>query len=163
MDTYIDQVKSLLETKTVEKEEPETVVKAEIEGDYDHLLLLADAKRTEDIKYWLAEKNNVDFLMRFVQQNHDINFSTNPWRQIKLADPELYKQIKSAKTTKKGTGVKFLPSGKQELIHELFRLIGSYKSGNKNVYNELNAVVDQLRRNGTLSVEQSKKIYKTIS
>ena len=163
MDTYIDQVKSLLETKTVEKEEPETVVKAEEISDYDHLLLLADAKRTEDIKYWLAEKNNLDYLMRFVQKNHDINFNTNPWRQIKLADPELYKQIKSAKTAKKGTGVKFLPSGKQELIHELFRLIGSYKSGNKNVYNELNAVVDQLRRNGTLSVEQSKKIYKTIS
>ena len=163
MDTYIDQVKSLLDTKEIEKEEPETVVKAEEISDYDHLLLLAGAKRTEDIKYWLAEKNNLDYLIRFVQKNHDINFRTNPWRQIKLADPELYIQIKSAKTAKKGTGVKFLPSGKQELIHELFRLIGSYKSGNKNVYNELNAVVDQLRRNGTLSVEHSKKIYKTIS
>ena len=72
MDTYIDQVKSLLETKTVEKEEPETVVKAEEISDYDHLLLLADAKRTEDIKYWLAEKNNLDYLMRFVQKNHDL-------------------------------------------------------------------------------------------
>ena len=67
------------------------------------------------------------------------------------------KKIKTAKTKKKGTGVKFLPSGKQELKHELFRLMGSYKSRNKNVYNELNAVVDQLRKNGTLSVEQSKK------
>lgn len=74
-----------------------------------------------------------------------------------------YKLLKTVKTTKKGTGVKFLPSGKEELMHELLRLMGSYKSGNKNVYNELNAVVDQLRRNGTLSIEQSKRIYKTIS
>jgi hypothetical protein len=162
MDTYIDQVKSLLETKI----EPETVVKAEVEekiSDYDHLLLLADAKKTEDIKNWLAEKNNIDFLLRFVQQNHDINFTTNPWRQIKIADPDFHKQLQSVKKTKKGTGVKFLPSGKQELLQELLRLIGSYKSGNKNVYNELNAVVDQLRRNGTLTIGQSKKIYKTIS
>lgn len=101
--------------------------------------------------------------MDFVQKNHDINFSSNPWRQIRIADPEFYEQLRSVKKTKKGSGVKFLPSGKEELIHELFRLIGSYKSGNKNVYNELNAVVDQLRRNGTLTIEQSKRIYKIIS
>ena len=111
----------------------------------------------------MAEKNNIDFLLRFVQQNHDINFTTNPWRQIKIAHPDFHKQLQSVKKTKKGTGVKFLPSGKQELLQELLRLIGSYKSGNKNVYNELNAVVDQLRRNGTLTIGQSKKIYKTIS
>jgi len=40
--------------------------------------------------------------------------------------------------------------------------MGSYKSGNKNVYNELNAVVDQLRRKNGFSIDQSKKIYKTI-
>ena len=98
-----------------------------------------------------------------MQRNHDINFSTYPWRQIKIADPDFHKRLKSSKTTKKGTGVKFLPSGKEELLRELFRLMGSYKSGNKNVYNELNAVVDQLRRNGKLSIEQPKRIYKTIS
>ena len=160
MDTFIDQVKSLLDTKEIEKEEPET---AEGISDYDHLLLLAEAKKTEDIKNWLSVESNSDFLLDFVQKNHDINFSSNPWRQIRNADPEFYEQLRSVKKTKKGTGVKFLPSGKEELIHELFRLIGSYKSGNKNVYNELNAVVDQLRRNGTLTIEQSKRIYKIIS
>ena len=160
MDTFIDQVKSLLDTKEIEKEEPET---AEGISDYDHLLLLAEAKKTEDIKNWLSVESNSDFLLDFVQKNHDINFSSNPWRQIRIADPEFYEQLRSVKKTKKGTGVKFLPSGKEELIHELFRLIGSYKSGNKNVYNELNAVVDQLRRNGTLTIKQSKRIYKIIS
>ena len=160
MDTFIDQVKSLLDTKEIEKEEPET---AEGISDYDHLLLLAEAKKTEDIKNWLSVESNSDFLLDFVQKNHDINFSSNPWRQIRIADPEFYEQLRSVKKTKKGSGVKFLPSGKEELIHELFRLIGSYKSGNKNVYNELNAVVDQLRRNGTLTIEQSKRIYKIIS
>ena len=147
-------------TSVIEVKEPESV---EDDGDYEHLLLLAEAKKTEDIKNWLSVKSNSDFLLDFVQKNHDINFSSNPWRQIRNADPEFYEQLRSVKKTKKGTGVKFLPSGKEELIHELFRLIGSYKSGNKNVYNELNAVVDQLRRNGTLTIEQSKRIYKIIS
>ena len=147
-------------TSVIKVKEPESV---EDDGDYEHLLLLAEAKKTEDIKNWLSVKSNSDFLLDFVQKNHDINFSSNPWRQIRIADPEFYEQLRSVKKTKKGTGVKFLPSGKEELIHELFRLIGSYKSGNKNVYNELNAVVDQLRRNGTLTIEQSKRIYKIIS
>ena len=67
------------------------------------------------------------------------------------------------KTSKKGSGlIKFLPDNKKDLVRELFRLMGSYKSGNKNVYNELNAVVDQLRRKNVLSIDQSKKIYKTL-
>ena len=147
-------------TSVIKVKEPESV---EDDGDYEHLLLLAEAKKTEDIKNWLSVESNSDFLLDFVQKNHDINFSSNPWRQIRNADPEFYEQLRSVKKTKKGSGVKFLPSGKEELIHELFRLIGSYKSGNKNVYNELNAVVDQLRRNGTLTIEQSKRIYKIIS
>lgn len=170
MDTYIDQVKSLLETKIepetveVEEEDVESNLGATSKEkiDYDHLLLLAEAGRTTEIKNYLTDKNKSD-LLSFVQRNHDINFTTNPWRQIKIADPDFHKQLKSVKKTKKGTGVKFLPSGKKELLQELLRLIGSYKSGNVNVYNELNAVVDQLRRNGTLTIDQSKKIYKIIS
>jgi hypothetical protein len=34
--------------------------------------------------------------------------------------------------------------------------MGSFKSGNKNVFN---AVVDQLRRNGTLSIEQQQQKF----
>lgn len=163
----LNQIRSLLDTKTepeVVDEDAESYDETTSDSEkLDYLLLLADAKRTEDMKHYLTDKKISNFLLRYVEQSQDINFSTNPWRQIKIADPDLYKKLKSAKKTKKGTGVRFLPSGKQELIHELFRLIGSYKSGNKNVYNELNAVVDQLRRNGTLTIEQSKRIYKTIS
>ena len=157
----IDQVKSLLGKPEVVEEKFEDA--EDDDGDYDHVLLLAEAKRTDELKEYLAKKSNSDFLLSFVQRNHDINFSTNPWRQIKIADPELHKQLMSVRKSKKGTGIKFLPSGKEELLRELFRLLGSYKSGNKNVFNELNAVVDQLRRNGTISIEQSKRIYKTIS
>jgi len=170
--TSIDQVKSLLDTKTTEiinkintKEDAEERfedAESENSEEYDHLVRLAEARKTDEIKKYLENETRSDNLLRFVQQN-DINLSTNPWRQIQIADPVFYKLLKTVKTTKKGTGVKFLPSGKEELMHELLRLMGSYKSGNKNVYNELNAVVDQLRRNGTLSIEQSKRIYKTIS
>lgn len=126
---------------------------------YDHVLKLSK----DELKTYLTDETHVTNLIRFVEHNPDINLSANPWRKINLTDPELYKRIKDAKTVKKGKGfVKFLPSGKSELIKELFRLIGSYKSGNKNVYNELNAVVDQLRRSGILTINQSKQIYKTI-
>lgn len=126
---------------------------------YDHVSKLSK----EDLKDYLGNETHALSLIRFVEHNPDINLSSNPWRKINVIDPELYKRIKDAKTVKKGKGfVKFLPSGKSELVKELFRLIGSYKSGNKNVYNELNAVVDQLRRSGVLTINQSKQIYKII-
>jgi hypothetical protein len=174
----IDQVKSLLDTKTTEiistikNEKPEVVVEEKFEDaedddaaisernvdseSYDYILLLAEAKRTDELKDYLAKKSNSDYLFSFFQRNHDINFSTNPWRQIKIADPECHKQLISVGKSKKGTGMKFLPSGKEELLHELFGLMGSFKSGNKNVFN---AVVDQLRRNGTLSIEQQQQKF----
>jgi len=72
-------------------------------------------------------------------------------------------EIKSSENNLKRYSINFLPSGKKDLVRELFRLMGSYQSGNEIVFNELNAVVDELRRKGVLSIEQSKKIYKTIS
>lgn len=160
--TSIDQVKSLLETKELDAQPKE--FETEEDDSYEHALRLAEAKKTDALKKYLAHEKNSNELISFVRNHPDTNLNTNPWRQINIVDPGLYQEIKKVKTTKKGTGLtKFLPSGKDGLVRELFRLMGSYKSGNKNAYNELNAVVDELRRKGVLSIEQSKKIYKTIS
>jgi hypothetical protein len=129
-----------------------------------------------------VSKNNTDWLtnalynlkiqgdlIKFVELNPNINFSSNPWKRIKSMNPGLYNELKQIKKEKTGKGlscgcksVKFLPDNKKDLSHELIRLMGSYKSGNKAVFNELNAVVDELRRKGILTLKQSKKIYQSI-
>lgn len=130
---------------------------------YQHALNASRDKTADNLKAYFNDPEHVNNLIRFVEHNPDINFSSNPWRRIKTELPQLYREIKTAKTSKKGSGlIKFLPGNKTDLVRELFRLMGSYKSGNKNVYNELNAVVDQLRRKGVLSIDQSKKIYRTL-
>lgn len=130
---------------------------------YQHALSASRDKTADNLKAYFADPIHVNNLKRFVEHNPDTNFSSNPWRRIKTELPQLYSEIKAAKISKRGSGlIKFLPDNKTDLVRELFRLMGSYKSGNKNVYNELNAVVDQLRRKGVLSIDQSKKIYRTL-
>lgn len=68
---------------------------------------------------------------------------------------------------KKGKGIKieYLPSDIDDLSKELTRLIGSYKSGNKNTetYNKINNIVDVLRRKGILDIEQIKDLFTKLS
>ena len=85
------------------------------------------------------------------------------------------RSTKTPKTPKVGTGLQIkpkkvsfaneiiIPSSKKDLFRELARLMGSYDSGNTGVFNELNDVVDELRRKGLISIEDSKKIFKNIS
>ena len=65
---------------------------------------------------------------------------------------------KTLSPMKKGEGI----STTEDLQHELVRLVGGYKAGNTSVYNEINNVVDKLRRSGVISIEDSKKIYKSL-
>ena len=131
---------------------------------YQHALNASRDKTADNLKAYLADPVHANNLKRFVEHNPDTNFSSNPWRRIKTELPLLYSELKTAKISKKGSGlIKFLPGNKNDLVRELFRLMGSYKSGNKNVYNELNAVVDQLRRKNVLSIDHSKQLYKTLS
>ena len=69
--------------------------------------------------------------------------------------------------TKKGSGIEieYLPSDVDELSQELTRLIGSYKSGNKNTttYNKINEIVDVLRRKSVLDIDEIKDLYMKLS
>jgi len=112
---------------------------------YDHVLKASRYKTADNLKAYLVNPVHANNLKGFVKHNPDTNFGSNPWRRNKTELPQLYSEMKTAKTSKKGSGlIKFLPDNKHDLVRELFRQMGSYKSGNKNVYSELNAVVDQL-------------------
>jgi len=60
----------------------------------------------------------------------------------------------------KGTGVKFLTSDINVLFSELNRLLGSFVVGNNNIFNEIAAITDELRREGVLNINHVKNIYR---
>jgi len=64
------------------------------------------------------------------------------------------------KKVKKGKGLGL--NYQEQQAHELTRLLGAHKAGNTNVYNEINDIVDQLRRSNIISIADSKKIYKSL-
>lgn len=126
------------------------------------------------------EPENRNKLLEYVKRNPElVKEGRIPWNRIKANDESLWidiMDIKKATLSKrkevdtstpiKGKGfekIAFLPSSKNELIAELKRLLGSYQSGNTAVFNELNAVVDELRRKGYINLAQSKLLYKYIS
>lgn len=140
----------------------------ESQADSSYAYTLAAAESTkwkEGLKHILSDQDLKHDLIKYVEMYPaTISLRNNPWRRIGNVDTVFYEQLKNARQShfKTGHGIQFLPNNKKDLVTELFRLLGSYKSGNKHVFNELNAVVDQLRRKGVLSINQSKKIYKTI-
>ena len=56
-----------------------------------------------------------------------------------------------------GGGVKFLTSNVEVLTNELNRQLGSFTAGNNNVFNEISAIIDELRRKGVLNIDHAKK------
>ena len=62
----------------------------------------------------------------------------------------------------KGEGIKFLPSNYKELKNKLLLAFGSYKAGNKNTFNEISAIMDELRRQGKISINDIKGIFKLM-
>ena len=139
-------------------------------GLYDYLMGLhtyADRQRKENaIRMLFIEREKKD---NFIQYLNSINFNINlgkfPFTTIKSVNPDFYIEIQELKNQKIGTGinVKFLTSDPQELVKKLQILIAEKKAGNNNVFNEISAIVDELRRLGHLTIGQIKKIYKMIA
>lgn len=162
--------------KTKEYVEKEAEVREKMKRDEDRInstvnFMANEASKRDNrvFKEALYEREIQGDLIKYVELNPDTNLSYNPWKKIGSVNPALYNELKQIKKGKTGKGlscgckpIKFLPDNKKNLSHELIRLMGSYRSGNKAVFNELNAVVDELRRKGILTLEQSKKIYQTI-
>lgn len=164
-DALSDLASDAVVDETVSKKRRSVVKKSLESHAFSNILAASELSNwREELPQILNDEDLKNDLIRYVELNTStVNLRNNPWRRIGTVDSKFFEQLKTVRHLKTGKGVQFLPDNKQDLTRELFRLMGSFNSGNKNVYNELCAVVDQLRRKGVLSIEQAKKIYKTIS
>lgn len=107
-----------------------------------------------------------DILTVYKKGNRSVRATTrdnlNKVKENTMSSEDFVDWLKKS-NIKKGSGLKieYLPSDVNELSQELARLIGSYKSGNKNStnYNKINDIVDVLRRKGVISIEEIKDLY----
>lgn len=164
-EAVVDEAAVIKKRRSGIKKERADVKKSLESNAYSNILAASESSNwREGLPQMLSDEDFKNDLIKYVELNSStVNLRNNPWRRIGTVDSQFFEQLKTVRHSKIGKGVHFLPDNKKDLTRELLRLIGSYKSGNKNVYNELCAVVDQLRRKGVLSIEQAKKIYKTIS
>ena len=126
---------------------------------YKYLLLLKSA----DLKlYHSSNKAKIigEYIIMHTEKDIlDNNPKTGNLR-LEPTDLEYYTKLSTKKT---GKGIKSTKKiGKSDLPHELIRLVAAHKAGNTNTYNEINDTVDKLRRANIISVEDSKKIYKSL-
>jgi len=72
---------------------------------------------------------------------------------------ELNKYYPTAKGYK-GKGVKFLSSNPKVFMDRLKILLAEINAGNNNVFNEISAISDKLRRSGAFLIKQLKNLHK---
>jgi len=104
-----------------------------------------------------------------VNNNPNFKLATNPWKIINENMPEFCNELAIAKQNVEqshlGTGiksVKFLSSNPKVLINKLKILLAEKDAGNNNVFDEISAIADELRRTGVLSLKQFKNLYKNL-
>jgi flagellar motor component MotA len=61
-----------------------------------------------------------------------------------------------------GSIIQFLSSNPEELIKKLNTMLAEFQAGNNNVFNHISAIVDELRRQGILSINEIKKLYNSL-
>ena len=159
----ISQTESAIQTISEEKQIARDM--------FDEIMQMkhGSTKEREKAKSAITElfnkKENKDRLFTYLDMiNYQIDLNRYPYSIIKTVDNELFKEIQDLRKSKIGYGfVKFLSSDPRELTNKLNILIAETRAGNNNVFNEISAIVDELRRLGHLTIGQIKKIYKMIA
>ena len=108
----------------------------------------------------IYQNNNPD-------QNKPKSSNSKKWKY--LISP-IWKEIKRRKTTKdedpqpgtSGSGLKILPSDPNALIDRFDLLFSSQKAGHTGVRNEIVAILDELKRQGVINVQDYKKLNRII-
>ena len=136
------------------KDEPESGKYTEDDFvNYGELLIQTNA---------IYQNNNPD-------QNKPKSSNSKKWKY--LISP-IWKEIKRRKATKdededpqpgtSGTGLKILPSDPNALIDRFDLLFSSQKAGHTGVRNEIVAILDELKRQGVINVQDYKKLNRII-
>jgi len=100
-----------------------------------------------------------------VKYNPKIKMSANPWKIIS-EKTNFFNELEVArKNAHSGSGIKlvrFLSSDPKVLMNKLKILLAEKSAGNNNVFNEISAIADELRRSGALSIKELKNLYKKL-
>jgi len=118
-------------------------------------------KNNNDEQKVLSMQGRKLLISYIVNNNVEFKKSANPWKLINDNDPAFFNELDTV-ATHLGTGVKFLSSDPKVLMNKLQILLAENKAGNNNVFNEISAISDELRRSGVLSLKQLKSLYKNL-
>ena len=129
-----------------------------------------EGKYTEDdfINYGeLLIQTNAIYQNNNPDQNKPKSSNSKKWKY--LISP-IWKEIKRRKTIKdedpqpgtSGSGLKILPSDPNALIDRFDLLFSSKKAGHTGVRNEIVAILDELKRQGVINVQDYKKLNRII-
>ena len=110
-----------------------------------------------------ASDEDIRILKEEVAKDKTVNlYQHNVWNAVNKVIKNFISDVKSIRKQKKGKGIQFLPSGTKELKNKLVLALGSYKAGNTNTFNEISAIMDEMRRRGEMSICDIKAIFKSM-
>ena len=110
-----------------------------------------------------ASPEDIEKLKEEVANDKTVNlYQHNVWSAVNKVIKSFIRDVKIIRKSKKGQGIQFLPSGTRELKNKLVLALGSYKAGNTNTFNEISAIMDEMRRRGEMSIKDIKGIFKSM-
>ena len=115
-----------------------------------------------------SSPEDIQKLKEEVAKDRTVNlYQHNVWNAVNRVlkntkNEKFISDIKTIRKSKKGQGIQFLPPGTKELKNKLVLALGSYKAGNTNTFNEISAIMDEMRRRGEMSIKDIKGIFKSM-
>ena len=110
-----------------------------------------------------ASPEDIEKLKEEVANDKTVNlYQHNVWNAVNKVIKNFIRDVKIIRKSKKGQGIQFLPPGTRELKNKLVLALGSYKAGNTNTFNEISAIMDEMRRRGEMSIKDIKGIFKSM-
>ena len=110
-----------------------------------------------------ASDQDIRILKEEVAKDKTVNlYQHNVWNAVNKVITSFIKDVKRIRKSKTGQGIQFLPPGTRELKNKLVLALGSYKAGNTNTFNEISAIMDEMRRRGEMSIKDIKGIFKSM-
>ena len=110
-----------------------------------------------------ASPEDIEKLKEEVANDKTVNlYQHNVWSAVNRVIKSFIRDVKIIRKSKTGQGIQFLPPGTKELKNKLVLALGSYKAGNTNTFNEISAIMDEMRRRGEMSIKDIKGIFKSM-